>query len=327
MICNTITIYRHDTMKKVVLVLLSLLVGNAMFAQRQDRIHCVGDTIKLDLYTIDSIDFLGDTIMSLADDSSYCIVNSIGEFTLYMQNDQGPVVEAITVKEKLIGEPDVAEQTITIKDGLRLIDWILLGLIVLLMTSVVWLFLKLKEYNDSFRDNLIKQLKNSESGGRLDKIREGVIEEAVSISDSHIIALKKEVLQICKENEEALYALQQKLTKKDGGEKVTSQTRPMNVPVSLYADSIVNGRFNKVRQQPDDDTIFELELKSGNDGRALVRIYEGAYRRILANPSFLDGCDRQMIGNSSVEIQREGVAERDENDKWIMSVKPSVIIK
>ena len=37
---------------------------------------------------------------------------------------------------------------------------------------------------------------------------------------------------------------------------------------------------------------------------------------MLANASYLEGCEKQIIGNSSVEIVREGEAERAFNGKW-----------
>ena len=49
---------------------------------------------------------------------------------------------------------------------------------------------------------------------------------------------------------------------------------------SLYAESIVDKKFNKVKENPTEDTIFELILVG--DTRARVTIYRQAYQKVLA---------------------------------------------
>lgn len=93
----------------------------------------------------------------------------------------------------------------------------------------------------------------------------------------------------------------------------------------LYADSIVNGKFNKVKETPGDDSIFELNLKG--DSKANVTIYKQAYNKVLANPSYLEGCEKQMPGNTSVHIDREGTAEKDDNGKWKLVNPLKVVLK
>ena len=72
--------------------------------------------------------------------------------------------------------------------------------------------------------------------------------------------------------------------------------------------------FSHVKEQKNDDTIFVLKLK--NENTASISIFEQAHGRVIANASFLEGCEKQIIGNSSVEIVREGKAERGFNGKW-----------
>lgn len=91
-------------------------------------------------------------------------------------------------------------------------------------------------------------------------------------------------------------------------------SKPVETQKLLYADSIIDGMFSHVKEQENDDTIFVLKLKNANS--ATISIFKQAYGRVLANASYLEGCEKQIIGNSSVEIVREGEAERAFNGKW-----------
>lgn len=82
----------------------------------------------------------------------------------------------------------------------------------------------------------------------------------------------------------------------------------------LYADSIIYGEFSHVKEQENDDTVFVLTLKS--ESAATVSIFRPAYSKVVANASYLEGCEKQIIGNSSVVVVREGEAEKGFNGKW-----------
>jgi len=97
-------------------------------------------------------------------------------------------------------------------------------------------------------------------------------------------------------------------------------------PQSLYADAIIDGKLYRVKEQPDDDTIFELKLNREGDTRAVVTVYVSAYRRVIANPSFLEGCEKQILGTTTVTMQRDGVATKDGSGKWTITTPPEVKI-
>lgn len=90
--------------------------------------------------------------------------------------------------------------------------------------------------------------------------------------------------------------------------------KPAESQKKLFADSILNEVFLRVRQQENDDTLYVLKLKS--ETHATFTLYERAYNRVIANTSFLEGCEKQVLGNSSVEIIREGEAEKGADGKW-----------
>ncbi|MBR0175866.1 MAG: LysM peptidoglycan-binding domain-containing protein [Bacteroidales bacterium] len=97
--------------------------------------------------------------------------------------------------------------------------------------------------------------------------------------------------------------------------------------VTLYADAIIDGYFVRVREIPNEDSIFVMLLNG--EGTATFEVYESAYNRVVANPSFLEGCEKQIIGESlRLEIISKGVAQRDfSNGKWKIINKLNVIIR
>jgi hypothetical protein len=94
---------------------------------------------------------------------------------------------------------------------------------------------------------------------------------------------------------------------------------------TLYADSIFDGFFNKTKETPNEETVFELHLQNAQN--ATFRIYNSAKPRIIANPAFLEGCDKQVLANAqNVKIVNEGSAQRQADGKWKIVTKLNVII-
>ena len=91
----------------------------------------------------------------------------------------------------------------------------------------------------------------------------------------------------------------------------------------LYAESILNGTLMRVAAKISNDTIFELDLR-GKD-TAVLTVLPDAYHRILVNAAFIDGCDKQVIGNTNVKVT-PGEAVCNAQGKWIVTKKPEVII-
>jgi hypothetical protein len=93
------------------------------------------------------------------------------------------------------------------------------------------------------------------------------------------------------------------------------ESKSTNKKTILYADFINDGWFSKVKEQPDDDTNFELHLN--NESNASFTIYLPAYPRIVSNPAaFLQGCEKQVIGSTAVSITDVGTTVKDDNGKW-----------
>lgn len=145
---------------------------------------------------------------------------------------------------------------------------------------------------------------------------------------------EKEELESQKSNwEKEKRSLEQELTGLRTKKAPVAPTVPSPKPASpqpkiLYAYAIVNGKFNRVKEQPDSaETNFELRLDSPTATSAKIYIYSGAERRILANPAFLEGCEKQILGNSRVETTHPGLATKEGENNWVVTKKPEVIIR
>lgn len=102
--------------------------------------------------------------------------------------------------------------------------------------------------------------------------------------------------------------------------------QPVEDQKLLFADNINDkGYFSHVINDPNDDTVFVLKLKGDED--ALVTLYQPAYVKVTANPAFLEGCEKQIVGSTTVIIREEGKATRDGNGKWKVITKVKVEIR
>lgn len=105
-------------------------------------------------------------------------------------------------------------------------------------------------------------------------------------------------------------------------------TQPnINAPTAqnstLYADCIIDGYFNRVVETPNEDTIYEITLVS--DNKAIFGIYIEAHNRVIRNPDFIDGCDKQKINLNSQTLEvEEGESTKDGLGKWQICKKAKI---
>lgn len=93
-----------------------------------------------------------------------------------------------------------------------------------------------------------------------------------------------------------------------------------------YADAISGDFFNKVCEQPNEDTVFELNLRTLD--LATFTVYREAYSRVIKRPEFLSGCDKQVLPNGhTIKIERQGEAQRQVTGKWRIVKKLNVIVE
>lgn len=98
----------------------------------------------------------------------------------------------------------------------------------------------------------------------------------------------------------------------------------MSNATHLYADAIIDGRFHQVTEQPNDDTVYEL-IRVSSARIAMFTIYREAYRRVIRNPDFADGCDKQKVNDEPQSLEMEsGEAIMDDLGKWKVTKKAKI---
>lgn len=251
------------------------------------------------------LDYLNDSIINTLQDSINILQDSIGALRSAMTDIQTKVTR---------GECGYTQ------------SWVRIMLVIFAMMVfglIVYVFVFLRNEMD---DKLTK------FGQRIDRRKEAIAKLYETIdklsNNTHnrdMNSVEKKVLGLEKKNDELLNKvtiLEEMFREKNasyGLEPVVStiqqsSSRHSDSQKLLYADSIIDKVLIRVREQENDDAIFVLKLK--DNYRASITLYEQAYNRILANASFLDGCEKQIIGKNSIEIVREGEAEMGSNGKW-----------
>lgn len=173
-----------------------------------------------------------------------------------------------------------------------------------------------RQLNDKHSDKSIKEKRLKELEGEIDKFKKE--------NDS----LKMEIMHLQNNTYKVQSTTNQEIVE---GQPVIDNNPPTPEPpriVSMYSDCIIDGYFNRVSERPDEDTVFELVLDDENMNMASVDVYQGAHRRIIVNPAFIDGCEKQIVGNSNVRVERKGIAEKDaDNGKWRLIKAPMIEIR
>lgn len=167
----------------------------------------------------------------------------------------------------------------------------------------------LNENNRLQRENVVLEREITALKSQLDEILEDNIRTGKELDDLKAGANNKSLNANNKENAPS-----------------RSQTQSQN-PTVLYADAIVDGKLIRVKEVAGDDSIFELHLS--NPHTANFVICKDAVQRVIANPSFIDGCEKQILPNASkVEIVTPGTAQKEvDSGKWLVVEKLKVNIK
>lgn len=99
----------------------------------------------------------------------------------------------------------------------------------------------------------------------------------------------------------------------------------INQPKTLFADAIVGDRFNKVVPNPNEETIYELLLKTPSATTAEFTLYEGNKKQVLRNADKIDGCEKTGTNAGATNIQIEkGTAVLQEDGKWKITNKAKI---
>ena len=209
----------------------------------------------------------------------------------------------------------------------RILPILLLGLIIVLF--VIFFIEKTERgrWDDGLKDEVVRIVKNSERLKNWRDERDARPRAQTTISnvksyDREIDDLQRRIADL-----EALREKSEQHSQSVESNLVQEEKSGLsNGSEFLYADFIDEGYFSKVKENPDDDTNFELHLN--NERSASFIIYRPAYPRIVRNPAgFLQGCEKQVLGSSTISITDDGSAIKDDNGKWRIANKIKVVIK
>lgn len=206
------------------------------------------------------------------------------------------------IKENLQGSEEPEKGNVAEKG--KLFDLKMILIIVLFLAFAGYVFWKEKWGKKRIRDVVKRDCRSW-----VMEVASGVVmSNAPSVQrsyDSDIRELKHRVEKL--ENGDGI---------QQGSKSKVVQREERAVPKNgvLYSSSIVNGAYHRPQEQPDVDTIFELRHDGGS--KATVTIYGNAYNKILTNPSFLEGCEKQVLGHTKLTVTQEGSAIKDANGKW-----------
>jgi hypothetical protein len=135
--------------------------------------------------------------------------------------------------------------------------------------------------------------------------------------------LENQVRQL--ENQVEQLEDQHKSARFDG---IITETKPTQISAydnssTLYAAAIIDGIFHNVKTTPNEDTVYEITKTL--DRTATFRIYSDAYRRVIKNPDFIDGCDKQRISHTQTTLEIEdGEATQDDFGRWKIIKKAKI---
>ncbi|MBO4738367.1 MAG: hypothetical protein J5606_02270 [Bacteroidales bacterium] len=198
------------------------------------------------------------------------------------------------------------------------ISWLFVIVFLIIGALAVYIVIVRKKQ----RENIIKTVLDS---GRLKDWRnaaEVTIDKSQLMSapksyDSEISDLQKRIADL--EDIEKQHKKNNTEPDKEQGKSIKPEEK------KLYAVSIIDGYLQRVKDSANEDTVFELCLKGTS--KADITIYKSAYEKILDNPTHLEGCDKQIVGKTSIKVEQVGEAVTDDNGRWRV-VKPlKVLVK
>ena len=220
------------------------------------------------------------------------------------------------------------EKNEAFKETLSWVQILLFVLVGMVLGLIVYVFIFLHNKMDDESERIDQRIERRKKD--IENLYKKIDSSSTNIHNQSENSAEEMVVDLKKKNDELwnkVVALEGMLKGKNtsfGMEPVSNTTqqllsRPVKSQKLLFADSIINREFFRVREHENDDAVFVLKLKS--ESKATITLYERAYNKILENASYLDGCEKQIIGTNFIDIVDEGEAEMGSDGKWKV-VKP-----
>lgn len=186
------------------------------------------------------------------------------------------------------------------------------------------------------RDHILFTVTGMRSGdsniSRINKWRNDIVNEATekaNLNQNELASIKTNISDLKRNVDDMV----RRLSNLENNSKLESnsiqpkseRSRQVDEPKILYADAIVNDQFNRVTELPNEDTVYEINLLSVTDKNGSFTVYKDAYRRVLINPDFVDGCEKQKLSMSPTNLEVvEGKTQLNEYGKWMIVQKANV---
>jgi len=255
--------------------------------------------------------------------------------------DQGKKQETQIVKEEVLKEKTLAQKTIqedkkTEKESEKSSSWwwfwLLLGAVGSVFCWEKWIKGKIAPLFNQKETQSYQNYIDELQGDKQELKKE--IEE-LKIKNKKLFIENNEIRKECEEKEIRIEKVFKKLRENqhipqnvvtDIVQQTVISTKPTqstNDSSTLYADSIIDNTFNRVVETPNEDTVYEITKTSIRT--ATFRIYPDAYKRVIKNPDFIDGCDKQKINSipQTLEIEN-GETTQDDFGKWQITKKAKI---
>jgi hypothetical protein len=241
-----------------------------------------------------------------------------------------PPYDAKSKIENLLGKIDSLDTKVKnfkkANSFLETKTYILSGVLFLLILALfVFIIPGKKKRRDEILYTLTNKKGNKETH-RLEEWENEIVEKAVHAGQQNQSSYMP-TKSIDNETKLTIKDLQKRIADLETGNRKNETEQKPVTPSSkmLYADSIIGGVFNKITDQPNVDTVFELLLKTPSDKIATFTVYSPAYRRVLRNADFVDGCDKQRINAQPQNLEIEnGEATLQDSGKWLITKKAKV---
>lgn len=202
----------------------------------------------------------------------------------------------------------------------------------LLIGFVVYTLIEKKKLRDKILFTVTGFNRGNSNEPRIEQWRNGIVNEAINkakADQNELVSIKTNISDL-KRNVENILS---RLKEFENDSKPTSNSiqqkseisKQVHKPKILYADAIVNDQFNRVTESPNEDTVYEIILQNTSDKSGGFTVYKDAFRRVLMNPDFVDGCEKQKLDLAPTDLKVDkGTTQLNDYGKWIIVNKANV---
>lgn len=233
------------------------------------------------------------------------------------------------------------------KNKIITLSFAVIGLLVFILILTIWQMISRIRLRSNVLRVLTREIKDKHSDPRLDRFKDEIVQKVATknrqidnnsqlvknkeLSEDDVIRLiNRQLRELSKDSQVQFANKVTQQSKRQESKQHSQQSKQEVKSIILYADAIVNAKFNQVTSSVDSGTTnFELKVNPQNLNEADITIYKDAYDRMLINHSFLEGCDKQVVNAdySAIKIDNFGKAVKNADGTWLVKQKLRVILE